>query len=541
VTRADFDIAVIGSGFAGSLAAILARRLGRTVVLLERGAHPRFAIGESSSPLANLLLESLAERYDLPRIRPLAAWGTWQRERPEIACGLKRGFTFYAHESGRPFGADPERRDQLLVAASPCDEVADTHWYRPDFDRFLAAEAECGGAAYVDRTAIDRLTFEGDLAVLETERVGRKRTFKVRLLVDASGPGGFLHRALSLRSAAFPDLPSTAGLYTHFTGVRRLDEMGIVPAGEDPPYPVDDAALHHVFDGGWIWVLRFNNGLTSAGVAAEPRLAGELRLAEGAPAWERLLARLPTVREQFADARAVLPIIHRATLPFRSLAAAGPNWILLPSAAAFVDPILSTGFPLTLLGLERLAATIERSWGTKDFAHDLARDGEKTLAEAATAARLVAALWARFDDFPAFSRLSLLYFAAASYAEAARRLGRPELSGSFLSGDHPHFGPALSECCALALSGADRSAVDRKVRDAIVPLDVIGLSDVRRRNWYPVLAEDLLGACDKLGATRAEAAEMLARIMPASAPPRARATAGRAPGPAPSAASRSPA
>ncbi|MEO8429749.1 MAG: FAD-dependent oxidoreductase, partial [Verrucomicrobiota bacterium] len=40
--RVTFDIAVIGSGFAGSLIAMIARRLGRSVVLIERGQHPRF-------------------------------------------------------------------------------------------------------------------------------------------------------------------------------------------------------------------------------------------------------------------------------------------------------------------------------------------------------------------------------------------------------------------------------------------------------------------------------------------------------------------
>ena len=95
--------------------------------------------------------------------------------------------------------------------------------------------------------------------------------------------------------AASRDLPATQGLYTHFTGVRRLEEIGIFPSAEEPPYPPDDAAVHHVFDGGWIWVLRFNNGVTSAGVAATPALADEVGLAEGAPAWDRLLARLPTV------------------------------------------------------------------------------------------------------------------------------------------------------------------------------------------------------------------------------------------------------
>src|SRR5258706_15681131 len=94
----SYDLAVIGSGFAGSLMAMIARRLGCSVVLLERGAHPRFAIGESSTPLANLLLAELAHRYDLPRIAPLSKWGSWQRAHPVIGCGLKRGFPFYHHE-----------------------------------------------------------------------------------------------------------------------------------------------------------------------------------------------------------------------------------------------------------------------------------------------------------------------------------------------------------------------------------------------------------------------------------------------------------
>ncbi len=49
-----------------------------------------------------------------------------------------------------------------------------------------------------------------------------------------------------------------------------------------PPYPIDDAAVHHVFDGGWIWVLKFNNGITSAGVAATDEVAAQLGFQEGA-------------------------------------------------------------------------------------------------------------------------------------------------------------------------------------------------------------------------------------------------------------------
>ena len=517
--KGSFDIAVVGSGFAGSLLAILCRRLGRSVVLVERGAHPRFAIGESSSPLANLVLEELCDRYGLSRIRPLSSWGTWQRHYPQIACGLKRGFTFYAHRPGRPFAADADRADQLLVAASPRDEVADTHWFRADFDAFLAEEARYEGAEYLDRTRLDAVRAIAAGYELTGEREGRAVSLEARFIADASGPGGFLHRAFELPSSRFPALPATRGLYTHFEGVRRLSDCGVFESREEPPYPPDDAALHHVFEGGWIWVLRFNNGITSAGLAAAPALAEELGLAEGPPAWERLLARLPAVARQFDGAKPVFPFVYRPDLPFRGACAAGAGWALLPSAAAFVDPLLSTGFPLTLLGLARLAEAIETSWGTDSFARKMEEYAARTLFEADAAALLVAALYASFADFPLFTALSKLYFAAASFSEAARRLSRPGLAGSFLRADHPVFGPAFEECCRLALgmsaagdpNSVQRNDLLRRLARAIEPLDVAGLGDPDRRNWHPILAEDLLAGAHKLSATRSDIEGLLQR------------------------------
>src|SRR5262249_48091519 len=128
--RVDADVAVIGAGFAGALTALALRSTGRTVVLVERGRHPRFTIGESSTPLATLLPEDLADRYGLPQVRVFSKWGTWQRARPDVAGGLKRGFTFFFHQPHEAFGDDPGHDRQLMVAASPNDEIGDTHWYR---------------------------------------------------------------------------------------------------------------------------------------------------------------------------------------------------------------------------------------------------------------------------------------------------------------------------------------------------------------------------------------------------------------------------
>ncbi|MFZ4783328.1 MAG: FAD-dependent oxidoreductase, partial [Armatimonadaceae bacterium] len=74
---AQVDVLIIGAGFGGSLLAQILAKSGKQVALVERGSHPRFAMGESTSPLTNLLLEQFAQAYDLPHLNRLATWGAW--------------------------------------------------------------------------------------------------------------------------------------------------------------------------------------------------------------------------------------------------------------------------------------------------------------------------------------------------------------------------------------------------------------------------------------------------------------------------------
>jgi FADH2 O2-dependent halogenase len=490
----DFDLAIVGSGFGGSLLAMIARQLGFRVVLLEKGRHPRFVIGESSTPLANLLLEELATRYDLPRLKPLCKWGAWQREYAHIACGLKRGFTFLHHEKDKAFSG--ARSEQLLVAASPHDGIADTHWYRPDFDKFFVEEAIRCGVEYIDEVSLDAPLFDDGITLSGT-RHGQRVQLSAQFLIDATGPRGYLHRALNLAEEALPGLPPTQALYAHFEDVRRLDELGIFD-NDATPYPADDAAVHHVFEGGWIWVLRFNNGLTSAGIAACNELANDLHFADGATAWRKIIERFPTIQRQFQNARPTSPFQHAPCLSFCSKQIVGGKWAMLPSAAGFVDPLLSTGFPLTLLGITRLASMLENG---------LPRDGDlqtyarQTRDELHVTARLIGVLYRKMGDFQSFSALTLLYFAAASYSETARRLGRSHLAGGFLMHDHPTFGPALQQCL--------QSVSLAQILEAIKPIDVAGLTRGDRNSWYPVDADDLRRAAHKLEATPEEIEALL--------------------------------
>ena len=218
---------------------------------------------------------------------------------------------------------------------------------------------EAEGAVYLDETRLDGFATRGIARFSKASGTAGPSGSRAGFVIDASGPRGFLHRALGLEEAPRRWLPPTQGLYTHFEGVERWDRLR--PSPELPPYPIDDAALHHVFPGGWIWMLRFNNGLTSAGAALTDPVAAALGAADGAAAWSRLLATLPSVADQFRSARAVLPFVHAPRVAFRSARVAGPGWALLPSAAGVIDPLLSTGFPLTLLGILRLVDLLERT------------------------------------------------------------------------------------------------------------------------------------------------------------------------------------
>jgi FADH2 O2-dependent halogenase len=177
--------------------------------------------------------------------------------------------------------------------------------------------------------------------------------------------------------------------------------------------------------------------------------------------------------------------------------------MLLPSAGAFVDPLFSTGIPLTLLGIERLGRAFENAWGTPELDARVAEGSALSAREVEAAARLVGASYAGFRDFPQFAALSMFYFAAASHSEMARRIGEQVIPTPplFLRVDHPTFGPAFERLSENLLAGCagppgDYSAA---VRAAVEPLNVAGLCDPGKRNWYPVELRDLIENAAKLG------------------------------------------
>src|SRR6267378_2404546 len=493
------EVTIVGSGFAGSLLARVLTVLGYDVVLLERGTHPRFAIGESSTPLANLSLERIGVRYGLADCYQLAAHGRWLAHFPELRRGLKRGFTFYRHHPDQPFanrGFDSER---LLVAASPKDSLSDTHWLRADVDHHFVRQAIAAGVDYRDRVDLASADAAPDSVRVSGTRNGVPFELRANFLIDASGPSGFLARRLSIPSGLERTETRSALVFSHFDGVRLMSD--VVPGMPEGPYPDDWAAVHHVIDEGWMYSLRFDHGVTSAGFLLKHRVPGTPDAV-----WQHLLGRYPTIGVLFGNAKPLMPLAYKARIQHRLTRAAGAGWAMLPHAYAFVDPLFSTGIAWSLRAIERLALCFENGGPS---AQDLTRYDALLRAEADQIDALVAGSYIAMARFDLFVAHTMIYFAAVSFAECRQRLVQRDAEtnawSGFLGVGDPQLG-GLPRAALRRLRHA-RAPAGRKefvewVTRSIAPRNVCGFANPAAHNLYPVDLDLLVERHAVLGLSR---------------------------------------
>ncbi len=496
MTRIDCDLAVLGSGFGGTLLATIARTLGYSVALVERGRHPRFAIGESSTPLSNFRLARIADDFGLDWLRPFARHGTWKAAYPHLTCGLKRGFSFFRHEAGRPFAPRADHANALLVSASPDDRDSDTHWLRAEFDSHAVARAVVAGVPYLDECEVHAVRHGPGGWELDGTRPDAAVQVRSKLLVDATGTGQVLAEALGIPAADPADLRvRSRALYSHFTGVERwqhLLEAEFGPTATAPhPYPCDAAALHQIIDGGWMWVLRFDNGVTSAGFSLDPDRHPIRPDETPKDEWRRLLHTYPSLGRQFARAEPVRPFVRTGRLQRRLTRAAGADWAMLPHAVGFLDAWLSPGIAQTLFAVNRLARILAEERTEAGRARRLHDYDRTVLRELAWVDEITGTCFACFDRFPILATVTMVYFVAAIYGEARERTGRAGPDDAFLLADHPEFrelaGRAFRQAVRTPAADAGRFAAE--VGGRLAPYNLGGLCDPARHNMYPFICK----------------------------------------------------
>lgn len=404
-----------------------------------------------------------------------------------------------------------------MVAASPNDAVADTHWLRADIDHHFVRQAVTAGVDYRDRAELTSAAISTRGVRLTGERHGAAFDLDTAFVIDASGPGGFLARQLRIPSGLERTQTRSALVFSHFADVREMRE--IVSGLPDGPYPDEWAAVHHLIDEGWMYSLRFDHGVTSAGFALTPRGLAGLNVSQPVDAvalWRALLARYPTVGRAFANARPLMPVGFHPCIQHRLTRAAGERWALLPHAYAFVDPLFSTGIAWSLRAIERLALVFESGapGGRVPHMDELTRYEALLGAEADQIDRVVAGAYDAMAHFDLFAAHAMIYFATVSYAEARQRLVSEDSAAwnGFLGvGDpvaEPLAGESVERLRRITRGRGETGTADERrrytewVTGAIAPRNIAGLSDPVRHHLYPVDLDLLINRHQLLGMRR---------------------------------------
>ena len=209
-----------------------------------------------------------------------------------------------------------------------------------------------------------------------------------------------------------------------------------------------------------MFVLRFNNGLVSAGPVWDGTRRRPDETVSAEAEWASLLRLYPSLEEQFAAARPVRPFVRTGRLQRRARRVVGPGWALLPHAAYFLDPLFSGGNAHTLLGVERLGRIFREHWGRPSLEAALAEYERMLFREVAFLDRLIHGSYTAFRRFELMAAYTMYYFAGAIHSEGRRRRGEAGPGDEFLFSHDPTFrrrSMAGARGIGAALPGARRA------------------------------------------------------------------------------------
>ncbi len=350
----DFDVIVVGGGPGGSSVATALARRGRRVLLLERDRFPRFHIGESQLPWTNEIFRTLGVDQAIAAAGFIPKWGA----------------SFWTLD-----GAIEQYADFALAVETPTPRAVQVP--RARFDEILLRHAErCGVAVREEHRALEAEFGAGAVTVRYADANGAEHTVRAAAVVDASGRAGFLARKLG-QHAADPRLRNIA-VHAQYENVPR-------PSGRR----AGDIRMYTRADMGWIWLIPLSETVTSVG-AVIPR-AVHLRHAKptAEESLEQYLAGTPSAAAVLQSARRVSPARYDADYSYLATRMAGDRWVAVGDAAAFLDPIFSTGVLLAMQAGLDAAGAIDRGL----------RDGDLSARRFARYERLVRARYHHFRRF----------------------------------------------------------------------------------------------------------------------------------------------
>jgi tetracycline 7-halogenase / FADH2 O2-dependent halogenase len=346
-TTLDADVIILGSGLAGSTVALCLVRQGLRVMIIDQGTHPRFALGESTTTPSSLWLRLLAERYNAPELLDIATAHAL-KTRVAPTSGVKNNFGFIYHQKAaeKPACAWQAVLPHASLFESESDQEpthTEMHYFRQDVDAHLWAAAIAAGAIGRPRTEVVDIAFDEDCATLDTAGGEKLRS---AFVVDASGYRSVIAARLNLRDEPPKMRSNTRTMFTHMIGVEPFENLNSIDRSMSP---WSHGTLHHIFDGGWMWVIPFGNHrasvnrLCSVGLSVDNRRFPRDSSQTPETEWRQFLADYPSIGRQFSDAAPVRAWISTDRLQYTSKCCAGDRFWMTAHAAGAVDGLYSFG------------------------------------------------------------------------------------------------------------------------------------------------------------------------------------------------------
>lgn len=367
-----YDVIVIGGGPGGCATATMVAQGGRSVLLLEREAFPRFIIGESLMPAAYDTLERL---------------GVLETMR----CShfpQKHSVQFFSR-SGRasvPF---------YFSETQPGPSAQTWQVERAEFDAMLFDNAREQGVEGHQRARVADVLFDGDRAIGVRARFadGSERTIEAGVVVDATGQSALLAKRLGLKQGD-PNLMQSA-FFGRYRGARR-------DSGRDEGATL---ILYTAAPRTWFWYIPLPNDIVSVGVVGPIDRMVKGRQGRPQQVFDEEAAMCPAVLERIDGAKQVGEIRVLKDFSYSSRRIAGDGWVLVGDAAGFLDPIYSSGVFLALKGGEFAADSILAAFAADDLsAAQLGRHGERYNSGVEAFRKLVYAYYSERFNFVEFLR-----------------------------------------------------------------------------------------------------------------------------------------
>lgn len=393
-TKTDFDVIVLGTGISGGIISCILARQGVSVLMIDPGIHPRFTVGESTIPQTSQLIQLMSRDFDVPELAVLGLKAP-QAIRDQIAptCGIKRLFAFIFHEMGQEH--DPKQAHQF--GNTWRDE---NHLFRQDIDAWLYALALKYGCEGRQSTKVEDIQVDEVTGVRVTTNEGK--TYKAKFIIDGSGHNSILAARFGLREKPCTMHSHTRSLFTHMIGLKDFEE--VAPSHMSHPWKL--GTVHHIFKGGWFWVIPFNNWegapnpLISVGVTVDDRKWPEDPNLTTEQEFAKFLELVPSVAKQFENAQAIRPWIRTKRLQYQSTSTIGPRFALLSHTAGFIDPLFSRGLINTMENINQICRALLPALKDNDFSQErFAPVDAQAKLGLSFADRLVRGSYASWDNF----------------------------------------------------------------------------------------------------------------------------------------------